>query len=267
MSNTKNLLKLLKDYLDNFADLTFVNKVNMLAKQSLLIVIMITSVAAIGTLIGAYISYLTILRHKKLSKGVLNFIVALGGGLLFSAISLVLVPEGMRHLSFIWANGMFLFGSVVFMVLDIIIEKMGGRASQILANTMDSVPESLGVGAAFAVGGAVGPLLAILVGLQNIAEGFNSFDEMRAGGTTTKENFVLQFISAIAGPIAGVIGFVYLAGHPGLISGIFMFSAGGILYLIFHDIAPLAHREGHWLPTLGTAIGFVIGLVSQAVVS
>jgi ZIP family zinc transporter len=81
---------------------------------------------------------------------------------------------------------------------------------------MDSLPESIGIGAAFVTG--------------------------------------------------GVLGILFLAGHPGLIGGLFMFSAGGILYLIFHDIAPLAHREGHWVPTLGTAVGFVLGLISQALV-
>jgi ZIP family zinc transporter len=84
---------------------------------------------------------------------------------------------------------------------------------------------------------------------------------------STKANFILQMLSAVSGPVGGVLGFLFLAGHPHLISAVFMFSAGGILYLIFHDIAPLAHRDGHWVPTLGTAVGFVIGLASQALVT
>lgn len=238
----------------------------MPTQQSLIIVIAITSIAALGTLIGCFMAYLIIRRHKKLPKSVLHFIVALGGGLLFCAIALVLIPEGCRSLSFFWANTWFLAGSIAFMLLDIVIEKNGGRASQIMANTLDSVPESLGIGAAFATGGSVGLLLAFLVGLQNIAEGFNSFDELRSGGMSTKSNLVLQLLTSLLGPIAGVLGFLFLAGHPAMVSGLFMFSAGGILYLIFHDIAPLAHRTGHWLPTLGSVLGFILGLASQALV-
>jgi ZIP family zinc transporter len=238
----------------------------MLIQQNLMMVVLITSIAASGTLIGALISYIMIHRHFEISKNKLNFIIALGGGLLFSAIALVLVPEGLKSLSFVWANSMFLAGSVTFMLLDIIIEHMGEKASQILANTLDSVPESIGIGAAFAMGGSVGVLLALLVGLQNIAEGFNSYIELKSGGMSTKSNFILQVLSAIAGPIGGILGFLFLAGHPPLISALFMFSAGGILYLIFHDIAPLAHREGHWVPTLGTAVGFMLGLASLALV-
>lgn len=237
-----------------------------LISASLLKVITITSIAAMGTLIGALIAYLILRRHKKIHKNALNFIVALGGGLLFSAITLVLVPEGMQKLSITWSTVMFMAGSVTFMLLDFWIEKMGDKASQLLANTMDSLPESIGIGAAFATGGIYGPLLAILVGLQNIAEGFNSYGELKNGGMKTQSNFTLQILSSISGPIGGILGFLFLAGHPGLIGGLFMFSAGGILYLIFHDIAPLAHREGHWVPTLGTAVGFVLGLISQALV-
>jgi ZIP family zinc transporter len=64
-----------------------------------------------------------------------------------------------------------------------------------------------------------------------------------------------------------VLGFLLLAGHPAIIGGLFMFSAGGILYLIFHDIAPLAHQTGHWIPTLGSVFGFIVGLASQAFVT
>lgn len=238
-----------------------------IAQQSLVSVIAMTGMAALGTLLGALIAYFILLRDYKIHKNAINFVVALGGGLLISAIALVLVPEGTKHLSFVYSSMAFLLGGVAFMLLDIWIEHMGEKASQIMANTLDSVPESIGIGAAFATGGSYGLLLAILVGLQNIAEGFNSYGEMRNGGMKTSMNFMLQGASAIAGPIGGILGYLYLAGHPELISGLFMFSAGGILYLIFHDIAPLAHREGHWVPTLGTAIGFIFGLISQALVS
>src|SRR5690348_15043682 len=106
----------------------------MLAQQDLMMVIMITSIAASGTLVGSFMAYLTI-RRNNIPKNALNFIVALGGGLLFSAIALVLIPEGIQSLSFFWANACFFAGSIVFMWLDILIEKNGGAASQILANT------------------------------------------------------------------------------------------------------------------------------------
>lgn len=238
-----------------------------MAEQNILSVLEITALAALGTLLGAVIAQQMIARREKLSKNALNFIVAMGGGLLIASIGIVLVPEGLKAIPFWIANLMFLLGSLVFMLLDLWIEKKGGRASQLLANTMDSLPESVGIGAAFAVGGTVGPLLALLVGLQNIAEGFNSYNELQSSRISTTKNLGMQFISALTGPIGGVFGFVFLAGHPGVISAVFMFSAGGILYLVFHDIAPLAHREGHWVSTLGVTLGFMLAMLAQALVA
>jgi ZIP family zinc transporter len=40
-----------------------------------------------------------------------------------------------------------------------------------------------------------------------------------------------------------------------------LFAAGGILYLVFQDIAPQVKLERHWSPPLGAVIGFALGLL------
>lgn len=226
-------------------------------------VIIYTSLAGGSTLIGALIIYF-LTRTKKISPNVKKGVVALGGGVLLSAITLVLIPEGSKDLSVGWGSFWFMAGSLVFLIMDIIIEHSGESASQIMANIMDSFPESIGIGAA--LGGGVGFLLIILVGLQNITEGFNAYDELRTAGVSTRKNFILQIVSSLSAPLGGIIGFLFLIGHTAVIGAVFMFSAGGILYLIFHDIAPLAHSKGHWVPTLGASVGFAVGLVAQYLV-
>jgi ZIP family zinc transporter len=57
-----------------------------------------------------------------------------------------------------------------------------------------------------------------------------------------------------------------LASYPKAVSGLLLAAAGGILYLVFHDIVPEALREGHHLPTLGGVIGFLAGMVGHMVV-
>ena len=42
-----------------------------------------------------------------------------------------------------------------------------------------------------------------------------------------------------------------------------LFASGGILYLIFEDIAPQARLERRWSPPLGAVAGFVLGLVGH----
>ncbi len=44
------------------------------------------------------------------------------------------------------------------------------------------------------------------------------------------------------------------------------FASGGILYLIFQDIAPQIRMERHWTPPLGAVLGFAIGMVGHQLI-
>jgi ZIP family zinc transporter len=42
-----------------------------------------------------------------------------------------------------------------------------------------------------------------------------------------------------------------------------LFSAGGILYIIFEDIAPQVRLNKHWAPPLGAVTGFLLGILGK----
>jgi ZIP family zinc transporter len=50
-----------------------------------------------------------------------------------------------------------------------------------------------------------------------------------------------------------------LADVPQVLGGVMIFAAGGILYLLFEDVAPQARLERHWAPPLGAVGGFLLG--------
>ncbi|MCP4818800.1 MAG: divalent cation transporter, partial [Shimia sp.] len=68
------------------------------------------------------------------------------------------------------------------------------------------------------------------------------------------------------GPLCAYVGFSLLADEPETLGGIMIFAAGGILYLIFQDIAPEAYEEGTWSPALGAVAGFALGLAGDMVI-
>ena len=43
-------------------------------------------------------------------------------------------------------------------------------------------------------------------------------------------------------------------------------ASGGILYLIFQDIAPMSRLQRHRAPPLGAVLGFCVALVGQRLV-
>ncbi len=227
----------------------------------LYLVILLTLLAGLAMPAGGLLASVENIRPFWLENELRHGIIAFGGGALLAAIALVLVPEGIQHLNLEAACGYFLLGSIGFMLLDILLFKLKTPASQLAAMLTDFIPESIALGAAFAYGGGSGILLALIIALQNFPEGFNAYRELQEGSHFSSITILLLFsLLALFGPVAGVIGYYYLADANGVLSAIMLFAAGGILYSVFQDIAPQAKLDKHWLPTLGAAIGFTFGL-------
>jgi ZIP family zinc transporter len=131
----------------------------------------------------------------------------------------------------------------------------------------DFVPEALALGATFAYSGDAGLLLAGIIALQNLPEGFNAFRELRQSTRLGRVTLIGAFCAmALLGPLAGLGGYFLLADYPQAVSSIMLFAAGGILYLIFQDIAPQAKLERHWAPPLGAVAGFLLGVLGHLAV-
>jgi ZIP family zinc transporter len=71
---------------------------------------------------------------------------------------------------------------------------------------------------------------------------------------------------SLLGPLAAATGYLLLQGRPRLTAGIMSFAAGGILYLIFQDIAPQSRIRRHWTPPLGAVLGFVTGMIGKQLI-
>ncbi len=230
-----------------------------------LAIILLTLLAGATIPLGGFLAAVERLHPNWLENEFRHLVIAFGGGALLAAVALVLVPEGSRALGIgavaLWMT----LGSLAFMGLDILLSKHDSPASQLTAMLADFVPEALALGAAAADGGTAGLVLALLIALQNLPEGFNAFREIRSGGTPSRRILVSFSLLALLGPLCGLAGFHFLAGHPATIGAIMLFAAGGILYLVFQDIAPQAKLERHWTPPLGAVAGFLLGLIGQLV--
>jgi ZIP family zinc transporter len=133
---------------------------------------------------------------------------------------------------------------------------------------LDFVPESVAMGGMFALGSPSAPLLALLIGLQNLPEGFNAYSELLGiANYRVRRTLYLMLVLTLAGPVAGVLGWSIAAGFPALVGAIMLFSSGGILYLLFQDIAPQSRLERHWAPTLGAVLGFCFAMLAEMLVA
>lgn len=216
---------------------------------------------------GAVLAKLDLMHPALLTPSARRFIVAFGGGALISAVALVLVPEGVKHLSVTYSAVCFCVGGVFFYGLEWLLSQSKSSAGQLVAMLSDFIPEAIALGAAFAVGETTGLLLALLMVLQNLPEGFNAYEELAASSSLSSQKILLSFCGlAVVGPISALIGYYLLADAHQLLSGIMLFASAGILYLVFQDIAPESKLGNSRFPALGAVLGFVLGLVGNMLI-
>ncbi len=188
-------------------------------------------------------------------------VVALGGGILTAAIAFALIPEAISVLSATDLAATFCLGGLAFCALDASLSRRGGSKAQLMAMLMDFIPEAISFGALFGHNPQAGILLALFIGAQNLPEGFNSFREIRASRVNSRTALWGLFGVSFLGPVAACSGYLWLQNQPMLTAGIMSFAAGGILYLVFQDIAPQSKMRRHWVPPLGAVFGFAVGMI------
>lgn len=214
---------------------------------------------------GAFIAKIEHITPRWLESELRHFIIAFGGGILLAAVALLLVPEGNEYVKNAYASVMFfVLGGGVFFYLERYMGKHGTDKPQFMAMLLDYIPETLAMGGALALGAASAPLLALFIGIQNIPEGFNAYRELRSDNKLSSKRILsYMMLLVLLGPVVGLIGWAFFSKNAYLLGAVMLFASGGILYLIFQDIAPQAHRRHHWTPSLGAVAGFSMGLLGH----
>lgn len=208
---------------------------------------------------GAGLARIEFCKRSWLKEEIKHGIIAFGGGALFSAIALVLIPDGTKHQPAYSVLLTFFCGGATFMFIDMALQKSGTRLSQFLAMMLDFVPEAIVLGAFITQNFSQAVFLSIVIAAQNLPEGYAAYTEIDNG--KNKKFLLLMFLLAgLTGPLYVMLGVYVFVDHPMILGMMMTFCAGGILYLIFEDIAPRAVMEKHWLPPFGTVLGFMVGL-------
>ena len=228
-----------------------------------------TTLAGTCILIGGLMAGIERVRPGWLDTEARHTIIAFGGGALISAVALVLVPEGVGLIPFPWtASLVLLSGGVAFYAVERFLGLRRRETPMLMAMLLDYLPESLALGGMFAVGARSAPLLALLIGLQNFPEGFNAYRELYAlpNFRATKTLWIMTALIPL-GPVIGALGWFYAPEHGAFLGGVMLFSSGGILYLLFQDVAPQSHLTRRWAPALGAVLGFGVAMLGQMLIS
>jgi len=231
--------------------------------HQLVTIALVSWLAGVAAFAGGVMACCEASAETGAKREMIHGIVAFGGGILVAAVAFAMAPKGIALLSPAALAATFLLGGVGFCLLDAWLTKRGGSKAQFMAMLMDFVPEAIALGALFGDSRREGMLLALFIGAQNLPEGFNSFREIVSTGSSRPATLFTLLLASLLGPAAACCGFLFLRHDPVLTANILCFAGGGILYLIFQDIAPQAKMRRHWAPPLGAVLGFMVGMLGK----
>lgn len=234
--------------------------------NQLTIIIIASWLAGLAAFGGGVIAWATDGASTEPKRELTHGIIALGGGILISGVAFALLPKAMVELSPMNLGIMFCAGGLLFCLLDAHLSRNGGTKAQFMAMLMDFLPEALALGAVFGQDHRLGVLLSAFIGAQNLPEGFNTFLELRNSNIRSRAALTTLLAVSLLGPVAACFGYFFFQDQAKITASIMAFAGGGIMYLVFQDIAPQSKMKKHWIPALGAVLGFTIGMIGNQVV-
>lgn len=202
-------------------------------------------------------------KERPIKYEITHATMSFGAGIILSALALVLIPKGIETLD-LWPMVIsFLIGALLFLYLDKYLASKGGQTATLLAMLMDFIPESIALGAVFAIDPGMATLLAIFIGLQNLPEAFNAYRDLVQSGFSSGKALFIFFGLSFFGIIAALVGHYFLASSPILTAHLMTFASGGILYLLIQDIIPESKLKNNYLSSLGAILGFLVGIIGE----
>lgn len=233
------------------------------------LILLLTAAAGLCMPIGGLIASMEHIRPRWLENELRHFIIAFGGGLLLGAVFQVLLPQGTGMTGEPLTSVLvFLLGGVMFFALERRLGLRRREAPQLTGMLVDFVPESIALGGLAASKPELALTLAIVIGLQNIPEGFNAYRELVTSRALSRGKVLLvMLLLTPLGPVAGLSAHYGLADQPRALGMIMLLASGGIVYLMFQDIAPQSRLRQHWAPPLGAVLGVGFTLLTEMLVS
>ena len=228
--------------------------------------------------LGAAIAYVATLPQRLIAS-----VMAIGSGVLISAVAFDLMDEAFKRGGFDSTAAGFLGGAIVYTAANIIVSRRGARhrkrsgynpnesqpdaqsnsgAAIAIGALLDGIPESVVIGVSLLGGSGVSAVTVGAVFLSNVPEGLSSAAGMKASGRGAAYIFGVWGGIAFASAIAALVGNVALAGSsPDVIAAVTALAAGAILAMLVDTMIPEATEATHDYSGLIAVIGFFAAFV------
>jgi len=209
-----------------------------------------------------------------LSTRVVGMIMALGAGVLISAVAFDLVQEAVETPGGEGGVAIGLAaGALTFFVGDAYIDRMGGdnRKSMtgeqaegsplgiVLGAVLDGIPESIVLGLTLLSGGGVSVAFIAAVFISNLPEGLAASTGLVASGWSSARIIRLWSAVALVSGLSSLAGYALFGDASGLVVAfVLVFAGGAVLTMLADTMMPEAFTHAGPLVGLFTTAGFAL---------
>lgn len=220
----------------------------------------------VGALVGVWFD---------LGTRIVGLVMALGAGVLISAVAFDLVEEASNTTDGELAVALGLAaGALTFYLGDRMIDRLGGGDRKdidaeaqaegsglgiALGAVLDGIPESIVLGLTLLGGGGVSTAFVAAVFISNLPEGLASSAGMHASGWRTSRIVALWTAVTLVSGLAALSGYaVFDTAAPSVVAFVLAFAGGAVLTMLADTMMPEAFEHAGPLVGLVTTAGFAL---------
>jgi zinc transporter, ZIP family len=210
-----------------------------------------------------------------IDKRVVGMVMALGAGVLISAVAFDLVEEAVNTAD--GEGGVALglaAGALTFFIGDTLIDRMGGdqRKSMaggakaegsglaiVLGAVLDGIPESIVLGMSLLAGAGVSVAFVAAVFISNLPEGLAATSGLTESGWSTARILGLWTGVTLVSATSALLGYgVFDGASAGVTAFVLAYAGGAVLTMLADTMMPEAFAQAGPLVGLFTTAGFAV---------
>ncbi len=215
----------------------------------------------------------------NLNQRLIAAIMAFGGGVLISALTLELMEEAYANGGFVASSLGFIGGAVIYTLANILLARHGAKHRKrsgnqqpdsssnsgmaiALGSLLDGIPESIVIGLSLIEHSNVKFATVLAIFLSNVPEGLSSSSGMKKANRSAFYVFTLWGSICLFSGLASIAGFtLFRHFSPLIVSATTASAAGAILAMISDTMLPEAFEVTHNYTGLITVVGFLLSFV------
>lgn len=226
-------------------------------------------ISAMATGLGA----VPILLFRVVTHRWRDILLAFTAGIMVSATMFNLIPVALDHSNLIAVTIGLLIGTTVLSVMERYLPHMDLDHSKrsvavdsksmliITAITLHNLPEGLSVGVSYASSSeSLGPLMALAIGLQNAPEGFLVALFLIYQKVNKWVAFLVATLTGAVEIVTSMLGYYLTSYVGGLVHYGLAFAAGAMLFIVYKELIPESHGDGH---EGASTYSFIIGILTM----